>query len=131
MTQQALSREELSTQGAWIAVPVGSQEIERYRQLTSARAELPAGLAVAIARRAFSRGRPLPPGGVMLGVDAALGEWDAGRGAEFRCGTRERADSAGRAIVTIDVELRSAAAGARPTTVSFAIRWPEEADSDG
>lgn len=130
MTHQTLSRAEISTENAWTAVPGAAAEIERYRQLTGADAELPAGLAVALSRRAFSRGQPLPPGGVMLGIDVAIGDWDARAGTEFRCGTRERTDSAGRVIVTIDVELRSPAGSGRSTTVAFVIRWPEEVPSD-
>ena len=135
MTDAVLTRAELSTQGAWLPVPGDAPKLATYRELTGgqaddAKASAPIGFAVVAARRALTRDRPLPAGGVLLGIEAAPGSWAGRAPAEFRCTTTERTDSKGRRIVTARVELRSQRRRGWPTHVEFALRWPEEAGAD-
>ncbi|MDQ0614270.1 hypothetical protein QF046_001911 [Microbacterium sp. W4I4] len=113
---------ELSTDGAWVRDdPV---DVAEYARLLRTDAPKPAGLAIAQARRAFARGRSLPPGGVLLGIDSAAGDgWQPGGTTEHRCDVRTRTDRAGRAVVTFDVDLRTPGVDASPSRVRFVIRW--------
>lgn len=130
MTAATLSRAEISTQGAWLTAPETASLLADYRALTGTGLAEPAGAAVVVARRAFTRGKQLPTGGVLLGMDVVLGSWEGAGGAQFRCGTAERVDSRGRVIVTVNVELRAPRRTSAPTRISFSLRWPAEADAD-
>lgn len=113
---------EFSTNGAWVRDdPV---DVAEYARLLGTDEPKPAGLAVVQARRAFARGRSLPPGGVLLAIDSAAGDgWLPGGATEHRCDVRTRTDRADRAVVTFDVDLRTPGTARRPSRVRFVIRW--------
>lgn len=112
----------LATNGTWVADdPV---EVATYTRLTGSAEPHAAGLAVVQARRAFTQKAPLPPGGVLLGIDSATGRgWVAGARTEYRCDVDSRTDRAGRSVVTYDVDLRTPGEPGEPAHVRFLIRW--------
>lgn len=134
MSSNVLSRDGISTNDQWIATGVGVMPLSTYRELAASRARKPHGLAVVAARRAFTRDLPLPPGGVLLGIDAIVGEdWRLDESSYFRCSVAERRDSKGRLVLTINTELRpsvGAAGAAEVANVRFALLWPEKAAED-
>jgi hypothetical protein len=124
------SMAELSTHGSWRAAPSAVPDVDEYRRLTGATAPMPAGATIVAARRAFTRGEPLPPGGVLLGIDVELGGWEPSADTEYRCDVVERERTGGRIDVLVSVELRSRAAEHHPSAVSFSLRWPSGVAAD-
>lgn len=121
---------ELSTHGSWRAAPRAAPDLDEYRRLAATSAPMPAGAAIVAARRAFTRGEPLPPGGILLGIDVELGGWEPSGDTEYRCDVVERAGSGGRVDVRVSVELRSRAGEQHPSVVAFALRWPSGVPAD-
>lgn len=130
MTAAARSMAELSTRGSWRAAPRAAPDLEEYRRLTASTVSAPAGATIVAARRAFTRGEPLPQGGILLGIDVDLGGWEPSGDTEYRCDVVEQARSGGGVDVRVSVKLRSRAAAMHPSTVSFALRWRSGASAD-
>ncbi|GAA1422518.1 hypothetical protein GCM10009640_15380 [Agrococcus citreus] len=130
MTRAERSVAELSTHGSWRAAPRAAPDLDEYRRLAATAARVPAGATIVAARRAFTRGEPLPPGGVLLGIDVEPGSWEPSGDTEYRCDVSERPRSGGRVDVRVSVELRSRADEAHPSVVAFALRWTSGAPAD-
>lgn len=128
MSASVLTPADIPTRGAWRRVP--AIQTARYRALSGGTtAADPAGLAVVAARRAFTRSRPLPPGGVLLTIETTFfREFCPDEGLEFRCSVDERIDRGGRMIIGVNVELRAPGAGCA-ALVRFVMLWPDEGGS--
>lgn len=123
-----LRPQDISTDGRWQPVEFEEASIEAtYRSLVGTRQDgTPLGLLVPIARKAFARGRPLPAGGVLLGIDVTPGASPPRTvRLEYRASTRERRDRQNRLVLTIAVDLRATDIG-HVGTVSFTLRWPTQ-----
>lgn len=129
MTQsaaQVLELSDLATNGAWEQLHVDEQTHLGYRRLTGwDGSDMPAGLGIVAARRAFTRGRPLPPGGVLLGIELDSRSAPPEDGEyEFQVDTGVRKDSSGRTLVRVCTRLRRAG-GDDVADVTFVLRWPD------
>jgi hypothetical protein len=117
---------DLDTDGRWGEVAAGPDLEQRYRAVTGWRgATAPVGLASVIGRLAYTRGRPMPPGGVLreigqrtVGTPPADGRWQA-RVAHTVLGERS-----GRRRVAVTTDLRCTATGRDVATVRFVLDWP-------
>ena len=121
-----LALSELTAQHDWEPLRLPAHVHDDYRELTGwDRPELPAGLGVVVARRAFTRGRPLPPGGVLLGIEFDNHGVPPADGAyEFKVSTDVSRDSAGRTLARVSTRLRRPR-GERVADVTFVLRWPD------
>ena len=128
MSSAPLTLGEIDTAGTWRQAPPVTGLARTYRDLTGATEETDAGgLAVVWGRRMFSRGRPLPPGGVLLGIEVELVA-DVPRNGpeEFWVDVAVRRRAGSRPVVTIMTRLRRAQA--EPfAEVAFVMLWPEAA----
>lgn len=132
MTSSVLHPHDIPTGERWAPVELdGSWARDSYRSLLGGQPDMmPPGLVVPIARRAFSRGRALPPGGVLLGIDVApVASLGSPLGLEYRATTSQRHDRHGRLLLTVAVELRAAGQDS-VSTVCFMLRWPTEEHHD-
>ncbi len=121
-----LQLDELTTDSAWLPF---EPDVAGYREATGWDGDdAPPGLAVALARLAFTRGRPLPPGGVLLGIDVDVadplpehGPWS------FRVDTSRRRTSSGQVVVRIStrVDRFPRDPSSRDARVTFVLRWPD------
>lgn len=121
-----LQLDELTTDGGWLPF---EPDTAAYRQATGwDGAGAPPGLAVALARLAFTRGRPLPPGGVLLGIDVDVtdplpeqGPWS------FRVDATQRRTASGHLVVRIAtrVDRFPRDPSVRDARVTFILRWPD------
>lgn len=128
MSIDVLTLAEVGTGGAWASAQIDPGLIPTYETLLgTSRGDVPAGVVVVWARRAFSRGRPLPPGGVLLGIDVELGDGALPLGPDgFMVQVDVRRRDRGRPVVTIRVALRTNAH--EPfARVSFVLLWPDMA----
>jgi hypothetical protein len=121
-----LDLSDLPRDGRWEPLHLGEQDHAGYRELTGwDGAAMPAGLGMLAARLAFTRGRPLPPGGVLLGIDLDSRSAPPTDGNyEFSVDTETGEDSSGRTLVRVRTRLR------RPrdrdvAEVTFVLRWPD------
>ena len=119
--------EDLSTGGRWELLEAGFDLDTNYRDVTGWDDPDPsAGLCLVAARLAFTRGRPLPPGGVLLeiAIDSYRSPPQDGR-FEYRVGSEVTPHRSGLPIVRIVTTLRLPG-GAHVAEVSYVIRWPNE-----
>lgn len=131
MSMDVLHRSGISTHGDWLPTSMPGLSVDAYRDLAGSRARWPAGLAIVVARRAFTRDLPLPPGGVLLSIDLRFGRrWSFDEEMQFQCDAEERLDRQGRCIVRANVHLRSGVTTEALAKVSFTLRWPEQRRKD-
>jgi hypothetical protein len=119
---------EIDTAGAWERVEVGPGLPTAYAGATRRSADDEAvGWSVVAARLALTRGgRPLPPGGVLLGIDLVSHSLPPRDGRlEFCTRTDVTPHRSGRPLVRAHVRLRTPE-GRDVAEVAFSIRWPGE-----
>lgn len=123
---QILMLSDLATDGTWQELHLEQHDHHEYRRLTGWDGpEMPAGLAIVAARRAFTQGRPLPPGGVLLGIELDSRSAPPEDGEyEFQVATDMREDSSGRMLVRVCTRLRRPGGG-DVADVAFVLRWPD------
>jgi hypothetical protein len=123
---QALALSDLATAGAWEQLHLEEEANLGYRRLTGWDGpEMPAGLGIVAARRAFTRGRRLPPGGVLLGIELDSRSAPPEDGEyEFQVDAGVRKDSAGHTLVRVCTRLRRPGGG-DIADVTFLLRWPD------
>lgn len=117
---------DLDTGGAWLDLDVGTELERAYRDVTGWHGDaVPPGLASVVARLAYTRGRVMPPGGVLRelsqttrGTPPRDGRWQA-RVSSTVLGRRP-----GRRRVQVVTDLRRAD-GADVASVRFLLDWPE------
>lgn len=122
-----LSLGDLDTGGAWVPMETEPELMTEYAAATGWPAGRRAtGWSIVVGRLALTRGgRPLPPGGVLLGINLRScappptdGRW------EFRVDTTVAPHRSGRPILTATVALRSGD-GSEVAEVTFVLQWPE------
>lgn len=128
MTQPptALRLSELPTHGAWEELDAGAQLEIGYRAVTDWKGgSASAGLSIVVARLAFTRGgRPLPPGGVLLGIDLVSYSSPPNDGRfEYLVTTEVIPHRSGKPPLRASTRLR-VPEGRHVADVTFAIRWP-------
>lgn len=120
---------DLDTHGEWVPLDVGPALLPAYCAVTGwSGDETPAGLASVVGRLAYTRGRPMPPGGVLREISQttrgkvpADGRWQA------RIESTVVGERAGRRRVAIVTDLRDA--DATPVaSVQFLLDWPAGAE---
>ena len=126
---QQLSIADIDTGGSWHPLDAGADLLTAYCAATGWTSDLPAvGCSIIAARLALTRGgRPLPPGGVLLGIEIrsrSLPPSDARF--EYRTTTEVTRSRSGHLLVRACVQLRVAAPGRDVAEVAFTIRWPGE-----
>ena len=117
--------DELSTEDRWLTLDVDAGLEGRYRDVSGWGGEAPAsGLSIVLARLAFTRGRPLPPGGVLLEIelDSHATAPSSGR-CDFRVGAQVTHHRSGHRFVRILTSLRFPD-GKCFAEVVYLIRWP-------
>lgn len=124
--RDVLGLADISTDGAWLPVATGPDLAAGYHGATGRQGDGAAvGWSVVAARLALTRGgRPLPPGGVLLGMglrSRSLPPHD-GRFA-FRTTTEIGTHRSGRPLLRAEVRLRTPA-GRDVAEVTFTILWP-------
>ena len=119
--------EDLSTGGQWELLEAGPDLDADYRDVTGWDHPDPsAGLCLVAARLAFTRGRPMPPGGVLLGIDIDPYRSPPQDGRfEYRVDSEVTPHRSGLPMVRIVTTLRLPE-GAHVAEVAYAIRWPHE-----
>lgn len=128
MTHAPLRIADLDTHGSWVDVAVPDTVERDYRAVTGfSGRQPPAGLASVVARLAYTRGRPMPPGGVLreisqrsAGPPPADGRWQA------RISSALLGERSGRRRVAVIVALRGAPGGA-PSRAASAATGPADA----
>lgn len=117
---------DIATGGAWLPLLVDADLPARYAAATGQATQRPAvGWSIVVGRLALTRGgRPLPPGGVLLGITLTSyrpppvdGRW------EFSATTAVTPHRSGRPIVTAEIVLRRPG-GPMVACVSFVLLWP-------
>lgn len=127
MSGDVLALADIATGAEWMPVHADSGVLTAYEALLGVSpGEVPAGIVIVWARRAFSRGRSLPAGGVLLAVDVELIDPPPLPSGPDTCmiGVEVRHREGGRPVVTIVVALR-AGPGGPFARVSFVLLWPE------
>lgn len=117
---------EISTDGGWEPVETGPGLAAAYCGATGWPGdEAAVGWSVVAARLALTRGgRPLPPGGVLLGITLRSHSLPPHDGRfEFRTTTETGTHRSGRPLLTAGVNLRTPA-GRDVAEVVFTILWP-------
>ncbi|MDZ5446361.1 hypothetical protein U2F26_27110 [Micromonospora sp. 4G57] len=122
----ALDVDDVSTGGEWVTLAVPPDLDQAYRAVTGWGApEPPVGLGTVVARLAWTRGRPMPPGGVLvemtlrrLDIPPADNHWLARVDTDV-VGVRD-----GRRRVRVTTQLRAAADGRDVADVDFLLDWP-------
>jgi hypothetical protein len=122
---RALRVADLDSHGEWLPVAVGPELEQAYREVTGWRqVEPPCGLAAVVARRAYTRGRPMPPGGVLretsqtnLGPPPAHGRY------QVRVSADIAGERSGRRRVNVGADVRTAD-GEPVARVGFVLDWP-------
>lgn len=112
----------------WEPLDVGHQLAADYRAVGGwDGAEAPAGLSIVVARLAFTRGgRPIPPGGVLLGIDmVAYCAPPSGGRYEFMASTTITSRHSVRPLVDVVIRLR-VPAGRDVAEVAFSLRRSHE-----
>jgi hypothetical protein len=115
---------DLGTGGNWIDIDVNANLEEAYRAVTGwLGPEIPIGLASVVGRLAYTRGRIMPPGGVLREISQttysplpADGPWQA------RVCSAVLGERTGRRLVEITTDLRRD--GAPVASVRFLLDWP-------
>jgi hypothetical protein len=117
---------DLPTDGRWEPLHLGEDRHSAYRDLTGwDGAAMPAGVGILVARLAFTRGRPLPAGGVLLGIDLISQSAPPADGDyEFSVDTQTDRDRSGRTLVRVRTLLRRPG-GRDVAEVTFVLRWPD------
>ena len=119
--------DELTTHDRWLKL-VPDPDIEnRYRDVTGwGGSAVPTGMSIILARLAFTRGRALPPGGVLLGIELDAHACPPADGrCEFRVTTDVTLRRSGHRFVKIVTSLRRPAKS-EFAEVAYLIRWPHE-----
>lgn len=118
---------DLSTANQWIGFDIDSDLDMRYRGVTGWDGDdSAAGMSIVAARRAFTRGRPLPPGGVLLGIELDSHDTLPADGhCEFRVETDVTRHRSGFPFVQIVTTLR-VPDGKEFAEVVYVIRWPRD-----
>ena len=125
---EVLTLAELETGGAWESFELDNGLPDAYAAATGRAAGGEAvGWSVVAARIALTRGgRPLPPGGVLLGIDLLSLSLPPRDGhLEFSIDTEVTPHRSGRPLVRAQVRLRTPE-GRHVADVTFAIRWAGE-----
>ena len=117
--------EDLDTAGQWLHFDVGPHLERSYRQVTGwSGAERPWGLAAAVGRLAYTRGRTMPPGGVLREITlTTLGPAPANGRYLIRVDSDVRGEQARRRRVHVVTGLRQRD-GAGVAEVGFVLDWP-------
>ncbi|MEV0069176.1 MULTISPECIES: hypothetical protein [unclassified Amycolatopsis] len=116
---------DLDTHGEWLGLDVGAELLPAYCAVTGwSGDDPPAGLASVVGRLAYTRGRDMPPGGVLReisqttqGAVPADGRWQA------RISSTVLGERSGRRRLAIVTDLRSAI-GEPVASVRFVVDWP-------
>lgn len=121
----ALSIADLTTAGRWEQVDLTGEFVADYRSLTGGTGpEPPIGMSIVWARRGFTRLRPLPPGGVLLGIELdSLRVPPVGGPIECRVEHEVSTHRSGHLFVRIVTDLRDGS-GSIFARVVFVVRWP-------
>ncbi len=116
---------EIATNGEWKTLDVGRQLEACYRSTTEWKGTgSSAGLSIVVARRAFTRDRRLPAGGVLLGIDLRSVSPPPSDGRyEFLIDTDVAPHRSGKSLVRVLTQLRISE-GKPVAGVMFAILWP-------
>lgn len=127
VTAAPLQIADLSTANQWIVFDIDSDLEVRYRGVTGWDGDYSAaGMSIVAARRAFTRGRRLPPGGVLLGIELdSLDTLPADGHCEFRVETDVTQHRSGFLFVQIVTTLR-VPNGKEFAEVVYLIRWPRD-----
>ena len=123
-----LRLEELSTDGAWLPLELDPDFAAAYARATDRPDNRPvAGWSIVVARLGLTRGgRPLPPGGVLLGITlTSLAVPPTDGGWEYSTHTTVSPHRSGHPTLTATVSLRAAASATPIAEVTFGLRWPE------
>lgn len=119
-----LQTADLDTNGGWTEVEVDANLERDYRSVTSfSGADVPFGLASVVGRLAYTKGRVMPPGGVLREISQtnhgpipADGAWRA------RVSSTVVGERAGRRRIAVLTELRRG--DANVASVRFLLDWP-------
>jgi hypothetical protein len=122
----ALRIEDLDT-GGWRSFQAPADLEAAYRASTGwRRAERPRGLAAVVARLAYTAGRPMPPGGVLVEMTQRdLGQLPADGRYVVQVTSALLGERAGRRRVRVTTALRTPE-GAAVADVTFLLDWPAE-----
>ena len=123
----AMKISEIATNSEWKTLDVGRHLEACYRSTTEWEGTgSSAGLSIIVARHAFTRGRRLPPGGVLLGIDLRSVSPPPSDGRyEFLIDTEVAPHRSGKSLVRVLTQLRNTK-GKLVARVMFAILWPNE-----
>lgn len=124
---EVLRIEDLDSGGRWLPfqAPIGLEPA--YRRATGWQgAEPPRGLAAVVGRLAYSAGRPMPPGGVLVEMSLLhRGPVPANGSYQVRVDHEVLGERAGRRRVRVVTSLRRAD-GAPVADAAFLLDWPAQ-----
>lgn len=129
---ETLRLEDLDTAGGWVTFRAPERLERAYRAATGwTGSEAPRGLASVVGRLAYTAGRPMPPGGILVEMRLqSRGEPPADGTYEARIGHRVLGERDGRRRVWVAVELRRPD-GARVADVAYLLDWPPPQEHGG
>jgi len=117
---------DLSTQGQWQRFDAPPDLEPGYRAVTGLTGDAPPrGLASVVGRLAYTRGRDMPPGGVLRELSLrTLGPPPADGSYDVRVAANVLGERAGRKRVRVVVSLRRAADGGDVADAGYLLDWP-------
>lgn len=120
---------DLSTQGQWQRFYAPPDLEPEYRAVTGLTGNAPPhGLASVVGRLAYTRGRDMPPGGVLRELTLRTVGLPPGDGAyDVRVGADLLGERAGRKRVKVVVSLRRAGDGGNVADAGYLLDWPADA----
>ncbi|KQX62815.1 hypothetical protein [Angustibacter sp. Root456] len=120
---------DLDSHGEWLVVDAGPSLERAYREVTGwAGEQAPAGLASVVARRAYTRGLAMPPGGVLREIrQTLLGPPPSDGRYRVQVAAAVVGERSGRRRVEVDAEVASAV-GDPVAQVGFSLDWPAGAE---
>lgn len=124
----ALRVEDIDTAGQWVPFEAPAGLERTYREATGWSAERPPrGLAAVVGRLAYTAGRQMPPGGVLVEMSLRnRGDLPADGRYEVRLSHEVLGERAGRRRVRITAALRRVD-GTAVADAGFLLDWPAEA----
>jgi len=123
--ERLLTVADLDSRGEWLVVDVGPALERAYREVTGwTGEEAPDGLASVVARRAYTRGLAMPPGGVLREIrQSRLGPPPSDGRYRVKVAAAVVGERSGRRRVEVDTDV--ATAGGQPVAqVEFTLDWP-------
>lgn len=123
----ALRPEDVDSGGQWRPFTAPPALERDYRAVTGwSRAEVPRGLAAAVGRLAYTAGRPMPPGGVLLEMSLrSHGPLPEDGRYEVRTASELVGERDGRRRVRVTASLRRPD-GAPVADAGFLLDWPAQ-----